>query len=172
MTEEEFLNIVLQGAGRGCYKEGYESHAQWEIHAQVVISAFLKSGYGIQDVREMIYPGSKEHCDFGFTHNGETYAVEMKVENYDGKFGGLHLTQATISDVNKLHGFNADNLWMLIIARSENAKKGLIEVAERGDSWVIGTESDFMAALCNIKTYPHNLPWMRLDKSTLRSSAM
>jgi hypothetical protein len=162
MTEKDFLNVVLQGAGRGCFAEGYNSNGQWEIHAQVVIATFLNSGYQIKNVRELAYPGSKEHCDFGFTHNGETYAVELKVENKkDGKFGGFSLMQAMVSDTNKLHAFDADNLWILIIARSAEAKNKLTEAAERGDSWVLDEEADFLAALCNIKTYPHDLPWMR-----------
>lgn len=169
MTETEFLNLVHQGAGRGSFEEGWESGGAWEIHAQVVIAAFLRSGYGITDARELAYPGSQEHCDFGFTHQGRKYAVELKVENKkDGKFGGMSLDQAVLTDVNKLHAFNADELWFLVIARSDNAKQRLLELALRGDSWIVDQEAGFLAALCNIRTQPHGLPWQRYEKQALK----
>ncbi|TCO76522.1 hypothetical protein EV699_1293 [Plasticicumulans lactativorans] len=169
MTEADFLNLVMQGAGRGSYEEGWESGAAWEIHAQVVIAAFLRSGYGITDARELAYPGSQEHCDFGFTHDGRKYAVELKVENKkDGKFAGMSLDQAMLTDVNKLHAFNADELWFVVIARSNDAKGRLLATAERGDSWIVDHEGGFLAALCNIKTQPHGLPWARYEKSALK----
>jgi hypothetical protein len=169
MDEREFLNCVLQCAGRGDFREAWDSHAAWEIHAQVSIAAFLRSGYGVTNVREISYVASLEHCDFGFTISGQTYGIELKVENPVGNtFGGLPLRQAIISDVNKLHAFTASHKWFLVIARSDAAKNEIREIAERGDSWVVDEEGDFLAALCNIQTQPHYLPHMRYDKAILK----
>lgn len=169
MNEREFLNCVLQSAGRGDFQEAWDSHAAWEILAQVTIATFLKNGYGVTKVREISYVGSLEHCDFGFTISGETYGVELKVENPVGNtFGGLPLKQAIMSDVNKLHAFNATHKWFLVIARSNAAKNELREIAERGDSWVLDEEREFLAALCNIQTQPHYLPHMRHDKAVVK----
>lgn len=167
MNEREFLNVVLQGAGRGSFAEGYDSGAAWEISAQVVIAAFLKAGYGITNCRELKYDGSKEHCDFGYTLDGKTYAVELKVESRDGKFAGAPLQLAITMDVGKLHAFDADYKWFLVIARSAEAKSMLSELVLRGDSWSVDEESDFLAAICDINSLPHGLPWVRMSKDAL-----
>ena len=67
--------------------------------------------------------------------------------------------------------FNADELWFLVIARSDNAKQRLLELAMRGDSWIVDHEAGFLAALCNIKTQPHGLPWQRYEKQALKLEA-
>ena len=169
MNENEFLNAVLQCAARGRFAEGYDSGGPWEIAAQVAISASLRAGYGITNCRELKYEGSSEHCDFGFSLAGETYAIELKVEAGDGKFAGTSLQQAITSDVNKLHDFDADHNWFLVIARSDGAKDRLRELVLRGDSWNTDEEAGFLAALCDINTIPHGLPWVRMDEEGLRA---
>jgi hypothetical protein len=166
MSEEEFLALVACLAGD--FKNAYGTGAAWEIAAQVAIAIALKSKFGIEKAREIAYADSKESCDFGFTYKGKKYAIELKVEAPDGKFGGSPLGSSMVGDVNKLHGFaEADEKWFLIVAISERARKILMAQLDRGDSW-IGRETDGVAiALCNIATQPRGLPWTHYSPDVL-----
>ncbi|WP_210639178.1 MULTISPECIES: hypothetical protein [unclassified Pseudomonas] len=176
MTEEEFLNVVLQAAGvhpqdfsgtPSQFNKSWASNGPWESAAQVEISYHLQRGYGITaKVREISYPWpySAEKVDFYFVLLGKSYAVEIKVESTNGDFGGANLQESITRDVNKLNGFKADNRWVVIVATSQKNRELLDKTLNRGDSWVFDVEGSFTAYLCNIDTYPHGLPISRSNE--------
>jgi hypothetical protein len=172
MTEEDFLNVVLQAAGShpldksGMPSEldkSWNSEAQWEIAAQVQIDFHLKRLGIVAKIREIRYPQpyQADTVDFAFIDAGETYAVELKVESQNGRFAGMSLQEAVTRDVNKLHGFKANHRWVVIIAVSQKNRELLAKALDRGDSWLADNEGRFTAYLCNIDTYPHGLPFER-----------
>ncbi|MEH6353498.1 hypothetical protein [Pseudomonas sp. 3JA] len=173
MTEKEFLNVVLQAAGvhpddfSGApdqFTKGWTSHAHWETAAQVEIAHHLKRAYVTEaKLREIYYPAPyyPEQVDFYFELDGSSYAVEIKVEGVTGNFAGKNLQEAITRDVHKLHGFNADHRWVVIIAVTQKNRNLLEMTLNRGDSWIYDAEGSFIAYLCNIDTYPHGLPISR-----------
>lgn len=176
MTEGDFLNVVLQAAGvhpqdfsgtPSQFNKSWISDGPWESAAQVEIAYHLKRGYMINaKVREISYPApySSEKVDIYFALAGQTYAIEIKVESTNGKFGGANLQESITRDVNKLHGFKADNRWVVVIATSQKNRDLLDKTLNRGDSWVFDSEGAFTAYLCNIDTYPHGLPMERFQE--------
>lgn len=166
MSEEEFLQLVASCAAY--FKDAYNTGAAWEIGAQIAISIKLQKEKGIPKPREFTYPGSEEKCDFSFTKNGTVYAIELKVEASDGRFGGTPMGTSMVGDVNKLHTFDgAVEKWFMVVAISDRARRILMAQLDRGDSW-IGTEKDGVAiGLCNINTYPRGLPWVHVDDSVV-----
>ncbi len=176
MKEEEFLNVVLQAAGvhpqdfsgtPNQFNKSWTSQGPWEHAAQVEIAYHLKRGYSVDArVREINYPYpyQSEKVDFYFVLDGHSYAVEIKVESTNGLFGGCNLQESITRDVNKLHGYNADYRWVVVIAVSEKSRQLLNKTLNRGDSWTFDVEGQFTAYLCNIDTYPHGLPLSRSDE--------
>ncbi|MEX3953925.1 hypothetical protein AB4Y40_40305 [Paraburkholderia sp. EG287B] len=172
MTESDFLNTVLQAAGvhpqnlsgePSEFAKSWTSQGPWESAAQVQIAYHLHRLGISAKVREIPYPHpySSEMVDFYFKDGGETYAVEIKVESTNGNFGGMSLQEAITRDVNKLHGFKADNRWVVVVAASAKNIALLEKTLNRGDSWITDQEGVFAAYLCNIDTFPHGLPIKR-----------
>ena len=167
MTEEDFLRITRIGAFRGEYQEGWDSGADWETLAQIKISTYLRNIFGLENIREAQYPSSLDRADFGFTLNDKTYAIEMKVQcPTEGQlFAGESLQLAITRDVQKLMSHDADNRWVLVIAKTMYARQRLYDAVLRGDSWSVSEEAGFVMALCNIDTSP----WLPYDRFSTRN---
>jgi hypothetical protein len=182
MNEKEFLNAVLQAAGKhplnhsgepSQYEKAWDSGERWEIQAQIEIYYHVKRYPGVKSLsREESYPGTREDLDLYFELDGETYAVELKVESpKTGMYGGAFLEDAIRMDVEKLKGFKADHRWMVVIAVSTQHQLTLKIASEWENSLFVDSEGDFVGFLCNIDKYPHALPFQFSNSIRMRGSS-
>jgi hypothetical protein len=171
MTEKEFLNIVLQAAGKHPLNHSDEpsqlnmawaSGERWETMAQVAVHYHLSRRADVTDLdRETPYSAkSRKEADISFKCQNETYAIELKVESpATNQYGGHDLEDAIRMDVEKLTNFKADHRWMVVVAFSPSHRLTLAMAAEWENSLFYDFEEDFAAFLCNVDTYPHGLPF-------------
>jgi hypothetical protein len=132
MTADEFLNIV-----RGCRGDivrAIETGAQWEIYAQAFIAmALQRSANGV--AREVPYGVGNASADLVFSHAGQRYVVEIKVESahHIDDFAGRSLAVALQADVTKIRGFpNVEHRWVLCIAYGVRARAILRDASAHG----------------------------------------